>query len=53
MLGQVSYIWQLYLPRLPGMTNYFPGIFTSRQLWFDGLIGLYGWAETVFPGLGL
>jgi Predicted membrane protein (DUF2142) len=44
-----TYIWQLYLPRLPGMSNYFPGIFTTRQLWFDGLVGLYGWAETVFP----
>jgi hypothetical protein len=50
VLSQVSYIWQLYLPRLPGMTNYFPGIFTSRQLWFNGLVGLYGWAETAFPG---
>jgi hypothetical protein len=45
-----SYIWQFYLPRLPGTTDYFPGIFTTRQLWFDGLVGLYGWAETVFPG---
>jgi hypothetical protein len=48
-LDGASYIWQLYLPRLPGMTNYFPGIFTTRQLWFDGLVGLYGWAETAFP----
>jgi hypothetical protein len=49
-LAAVTYMWQLYLPRLPGMSNYFPGIFTTRQLWFDGLVGLYGWAETVFPG---
>ncbi len=49
-LGAISYTWQFYLPRLPGMTNYFPGIFTTRQLWFDGLVGLYGWADTVFPG---
>jgi hypothetical protein len=48
-LDEASYIWQLYLPRLPGMTNYFPGILTTRQLWFNGLVGLYGWAETVFP----
>jgi hypothetical protein len=50
VLDEVSYIWQFYLPRLPGMHDYFPGIFTTRQLWFDGLVGLYGWAETVFPG---
>jgi hypothetical protein len=50
MLNEVSYVWQLYLPRIPGMTDYFPGVFTSRQLWFDGLVGLYGEADTVFPG---
>jgi hypothetical protein len=49
ILSELSYIWQLYLPRLPGMTNYFPGLFTSRQLWFDGVVGLYGWVDTVFP----
>lgn len=50
VLKEISYIWQLYLPPLAGMTNYFPGVFTLRQLWFDGLVGLYGWADTVFPG---
>ena len=50
VLSEASYIWQLYLPRLPDMSDYFPGIFTSRQLWFDGLVGLYGWADTAFPG---
>ncbi|HST55846.1 MAG TPA: glycosyltransferase family 39 protein [Solirubrobacteraceae bacterium] len=48
-LGELSYTWQLYLPRLPGMTNYFPGIFTPRQLWLNALIGFYGWIDTVFP----
>jgi hypothetical protein len=47
---ELSYIWQFYLPRLPGMMRYFPGILTTRQLWFDGLVGLYGWADTLFPG---
>jgi Predicted membrane protein (DUF2142) len=50
LLHEISYIWQFYLPRLPGMPGYFPGIFTTRQLWFNGLIGLYGWADTLFPG---
>jgi hypothetical protein len=47
---EVSYIWQLFLPRLPGMTSYFPGILTTRVLWFDRLIGFYGWLDTTFPG---
>jgi Predicted membrane protein (DUF2142) len=48
-LDESSYIWQFYLPRLPAMHNYFPAVFTTRQLWFDGLIGDYGWSETLFP----
>jgi Predicted membrane protein (DUF2142) len=47
---EISYVWQFYLPRLPGMHSYFPGILTTRQLWFDGFVGLYGWVDTAFPG---
>ena len=49
-LHEINYIWQFYLPRLPGMTNDFPGLFTTRQLWFNGYVGLYGWLDTTFPG---
>jgi 4-amino-4-deoxy-L-arabinose transferase-like glycosyltransferase len=49
-LAELGYIWQLYLPRLPGMAVDFPGLFTARQLWFDGYVGLYGWFDTTFPG---
>jgi hypothetical protein len=45
----LSFAWQLYLPRLPGMTNYLPGVSAARQLWFDRSIGLYGWLDTTFP----
>jgi 4-amino-4-deoxy-L-arabinose transferase-like glycosyltransferase len=48
--SEASYIWQLYLPRLPGMGSDFTAIFTARQLWFNGLVGVYGWLETFFPG---
>jgi hypothetical protein len=48
-LEELSYIWQFYLPRLPGMTDYFPGISTIRQVWFDKSVGLYGWLDTTFP----
>ena len=47
--AEINYIWQLYLPRLPGTVNDFPGLFTTRQLWFDGYVGLYGWLDTTFP----
>jgi hypothetical protein len=49
LLSDVSYAWQLYLPRLPGMANHFPGMSTIRQLWFDRAVGLYGWLDTTFP----
>jgi 4-amino-4-deoxy-L-arabinose transferase-like glycosyltransferase len=48
--SELSYIWQFYLPRLPGMHNDFGEIFTTRQIWFRNVIGLYGWGDTVFPG---
>jgi 4-amino-4-deoxy-L-arabinose transferase-like glycosyltransferase len=48
LLHEVSYIWELYLPRLPGMTHYFAGLMTSRDVWFDRSVGLYGWFDTMF-----
>lgn len=50
ILDEISYIWQFYLPRLPGMSrDYFPGLLTTRDLWFDRAVGLYGWLDTSFP----
>ncbi len=49
ILKELSYIWQFYLPRLPGMHDYFPGLATTLQFWVDGFVGLYGWVDTVFP----
>ncbi len=48
--SEIAYVWQFYLPRLPGMTNDFPGIFPPLQIWFKGIVGRYNWLETVFPG---
>jgi hypothetical protein len=47
--GELSYIWQFYLPRLPGMATDFPGVSSIRQIWFDRSVGLYGWLDTQFP----
>jgi hypothetical protein len=46
---EISYTWELFLPRLPGMTQYFPGISTWREIWFDRSVGFYGWMDTTFP----
>ncbi len=45
----LDYTWQLYLPKLPGMPGYFHGLMTFRELWFDRMVGLYGWVDTMFP----
>jgi len=49
IFSKISYVWQFYLPRLPGMTSDFPGLATTRQLWFDRSVGMYGWLDTSFP----
>jgi Predicted membrane protein (DUF2142) len=49
LFARISYIWQFYLPRLPGMANYFPGLSTTRDLWFNRAVGLYGWLDTPLP----
>ena len=46
---ELVYIWQLYLPRVPGMSRDFPGLFPLRAIWFDRVVGLYGWRDTYFP----
>ncbi len=48
--GELGYVWQLYLPPLPGMQRDFADITPARELWFNGLVGQYGWADTFFPG---
>jgi hypothetical protein len=45
-----NYIWQLYLPRLPGTVDDFYGVSSTRQIWFDGFVGRLGWLDTLFPG---
>lgn len=49
VLDEANYIWQFYLPRLPGTADDF-ALFTTRQLWFNGYVGRFGWLDTFFPG---
>jgi len=47
--NEFSYAWEMYLPRVPGMTPYFDGLSTFKDIWFDRSVGLYGFFDTVFP----
>ena len=45
---QLTYTWQLYLPRLPFMHDQF-GYFPPYGVWFKGTIGKLGWLDTFWP----
>jgi hypothetical protein len=49
VFSELNYIWQLYLPRLPGTVDDFPGLVMWREGGFRGYVGLYGWLDTTFP----
>ncbi|HZV74134.1 MAG TPA: DUF2142 domain-containing protein [Conexibacter sp.] len=41
--GQLSYLWQVFLPRLPGQSAAFPEFYPGYQLWLKGFVGKFGW----------
>jgi 4-amino-4-deoxy-L-arabinose transferase-like glycosyltransferase len=46
--GQLSYLWQFFLPRAPFMYDHF----TDYPLWdtyFQGFVGRFGWFQYQFP----
>jgi 4-amino-4-deoxy-L-arabinose transferase-like glycosyltransferase len=46
---KAAYVWQLYLPRLPFMSDQFPGANPMPSLWLHGWIGRFGWLDTTWP----
>lgn len=46
---QLSYAWQLYLPRLPFMSPQFGDGLPLHDLWLTGLVGRFGWLDYGFP----
>jgi hypothetical protein len=46
--GQLSYLWQVFLPRLPGQSAAFPEFYPGWQLWLKGFIGKFGWTVVGF-----
>jgi hypothetical protein len=47
--GQLSYLWQVYLPRLPGQTPAFPELKPTYDLWVSGFVGRFGWVTVEYP----
>jgi hypothetical protein len=45
---QVSYLWQLYLPRAPNLNDVIPAV-PPYDMWFTGLVGRFGWLDYGFP----
>ncbi len=46
---EVSYIWQLFLPRLPFLSEKFPGPLPLKATWLGGFVGRFGWLDYGFP----
>ncbi|HKG37381.1 MAG TPA: DUF2142 domain-containing protein [Conexibacter sp.] len=46
--GQLSYLWQVFLPRLPGQSTAFPEFYPGYQLWLKGFVGKFGWTVVGF-----
>ncbi len=46
--AQLSYVWQLYLPRLPFMHDLI-AFNVPRIIWFDGFVGRLGYSSYAFP----
>jgi 4-amino-4-deoxy-L-arabinose transferase-like glycosyltransferase len=50
--GQLSYLWQFYLPRLPFMHHHWFTGYPRYPLWqtfFEGFVGRFGWFSFGFP----
>lgn len=51
--GLVSYLWQFYLPHVPGQQPLPPGFppLPAIDFWIEGAWGKFGWLEVELPGL--
>lgn len=46
--GQLDYLWQFFLPRLPFMSDQFPGSYPLWDVYFKDFIGRFGWVQYGF-----
>ncbi len=50
--GLADYLWQFYLPELPGQEHIAElSQWPVRDVWFEGVTGAFGWLEIRFPAL--
>lgn len=51
LAGHVSYLWQAFLPRLPGMQEFrsLAGAFPLWDTYVQGFVGRFGWWRFGFP----
>ncbi len=47
--GQLSYLWQVFFPRLPGQQPAFPELSPPYDLWIRGFLGRFGWVTVEYP----
>jgi hypothetical protein len=52
LASQLSYLWQVYLPRLPGQRIRMPEFSPPYELWLKGFVGKYGWLKVHYPPWG-
>jgi 4-amino-4-deoxy-L-arabinose transferase-like glycosyltransferase len=45
---QISYLWQLFLPRTPNLVDVIPAV-PVYDMWLKGLVGRFGWLDYGFP----
>jgi hypothetical protein len=48
-MQQLSFAWQLFLPRLPFLNDQLPGL-PLRNIWLSGFLGRLGWLDYGLPG---
>jgi hypothetical protein len=49
IFDQLNYMWQWYLPRIPGTADVFPGVWSTRDWWIDYATGRFGYGAIAHP----
>jgi 4-amino-4-deoxy-L-arabinose transferase-like glycosyltransferase len=47
--GQLSYLWQFWLPKLPSMHDWFPDYYPVWDSYLQAFVGRFGWFQYGFP----
>jgi hypothetical protein len=49
--GFITYLWQYFLPKLGGMTDFFGAGWAPKDFWTPLWVGRFGWYDYQFPPL--